>query len=247
METAILRKKISLLDPSTDAHIKQVLHKVISQEGELLDPLLKEELRSLFLNFFARLCKEEGVSHLSHLEDENSLKDHLPDTVANWLTVLSEIFSARCSVDRVEDPLFTAAVLLIRLHEWITLNYERRFVYGNEMEEAAEKRFLRLENEMDLIGDKDEIVYQVMDALSGFCSNYWFQEQDMIPGVNTYYLRIDFDYGQGVRSLEIGMRSVLIDQVKFRALCPDQHILAHILESLLSFSTIGISPSNNYI
>ncbi len=247
METAILKKKISLLDPSTDTQIKKVLHNVISQEGELFDPLLKHELKSLFLNFFARLCKEEGVSSLSRPEDENSLKDHLPDTVANWLTVLSEIFSARCTVDRVEDPLFTAAVLLIRLHEWITFNYERRFVYGNEIEGAAEKRFLRLENEMDLIGDKDEIVYQVLDALSGFCSNYWFHEQEMLPGVNTYYLRIDFDYGQGVRNLKIGVKSTLIDQVKFRALCPDEHILAHILESLLSFSTIGISPSDNYI
>ncbi len=246
MEITVFKKKIDLLARPEDRPLKEALSDVLSQSvpGTFA---IRDQLKSLFVKSFARLCREEGIENLSSPDHEEALKDRLPDTVANWLTVLSEILSEGTPSQRVEDPAFTAAVLLLRLYEWINWNYDRRLIYGSQLEQEAEKRFEGLENEMDLLGDKDEILAQTMDSLSGFCSNFWIDESSLLPGVRTYFVRVDFDYGQGVKGLQVGIKSVLFDQVKIRALCPDQHILSHILESLLQFSSLGISPSGNYI
>ncbi len=246
MEITVFKKKIDLLNRPEDSNLKEALTDVLSQSLPGTQPTM-DRLKSLFVKSFARLCREEGIENLSSQDHEEALKDRLPDTVANWLTVLSEILSEGQSGQRVEDPAFTAAVLLLRLHEWINWNYDRRLIYGSQLEQEAEKRFEGLENEMDLLGDKDEILAQTMDSLSGFCSNFWIDEPSLLPGVKTYFVRVDFNYGQGIKTLQIGIKSVLFDQVKMRAICPDQHILSHILESLLQFSSIGISPSDNYI
>ncbi len=246
MEPVILEKKIALLDPSTDGHVKDVLQAVVNSQQQA-SKVLEQHLKPLFLRFFARLCQEEGVARLSTANQEKSLKDRLPDTVANWLTVLSEILTSRIPSERVVDPVYTSSVLLLRLHEWINWNYDRRFIYGDKIEQEAERHFGRLENEMDLLGDKDEILSLTIDGLSAFCTNYWIDQANLLPGVKTYFINVKFDYGRGQRSLQLGIRSVLVDQVKFRALCPDQHILAHLLENLIALSSIGISPSNNYI
>ncbi len=246
MESAIFRKKVELLDPDREKDLKNALEAVASNP-DTSSALIKERLEPLFLSFFARLCKEEGVKNISSNQDEMALKDRLPDTVANWLTVLSEIFSSAHVHPRVSDPTATAAILLLRLYEWICWNYDRRLIYNDYIESEAEARFSQLENEMDLLGDKDEILSQVLDSLSGFCSNYWIDEKNLFPGVKTYYVHVDFDYGQGVRTLRIGLKSVLVDQVKLRALCQDQHILSHILESMLVHSSIGNFTPGNYI
>ena len=246
MESAVFRKKVELLDPEREKNLKTALE-AVATNPDTSSLLIKEKLEPLFLSYFARLCKEEGVKNISTFQDEMALKDRLPDTVANWLTVLSEIFSSSQVNSRVSDPAATAAILLLRLYEWINWNYDRRLIYNDTIETEAEAKFSQLENEMDLLGDKDEILSQVLDSLSGFCSNYWIDEKNLYPGVKTYYLHINFDYGQGPRTLRLGLKSVLVDQVKLRALCQDQHILSHILESMLAYSTIGNFPPGNYI
>ena len=247
MEPVILKKKMELLDPATDGHVREALEAALSSDQTLIQALPKY-LNPLFLDFFARLCHEEGVDRLTNQEQEKGLKDRLPDTIANWLTVLSEILITDSpSSKRVADPVYTATVLLLRLYEWINLNYDRRFIYGLEVEKEAERLFQTLENEMDLIGDKDEILAQGLQGLSGFCGNYKINHSTLLPGVKTYFVEVEFDYGKGPRFLNIGIKSVLVDQVKFRALCSDQHILAHILENLFALSSIGISTPGNYI
>ena len=246
MEPIILKKKVELLDPVTDGYVKEVLEAALSSDLPLIQTVSKH-LNPLFLDFFARLCREEGVDRLTNQEQEKGLKDRLPDTVANWLTVLSEILTVTPPPKRVTDPVYTATVLLLRLYEWINLNYDRRFIYGLEVEQKAERLFQTLENEMDLIGNKDEILAQSLEGLSGFCEKYTINHSTLLPGVKTYFVNVEFDYGKGPRFLNIGIKSILVDQVKFRALCSDQHILAHLLENLFALSSIGISTPGNYI
>ncbi len=244
MDPVILKRKLELLDPATDGHVKGVLEAALFSDRPVKQ-LFQEHLHPLFLGFFARLCKEEGIDRLTTSKQEKDLQDRLPDTVANWLTVLSEILGL--ASDRVADPAYTAIVLLLRLHEWINLNYDRRFVYGLQLEQEAERLFQTLENEMELLGDKDEILALTLDGLSAFCKEYQIDHSSLLPGVKTYFANVTFDYGKGPRTLRIGIQSTLVDQVKFRALCPDQHILAHLLENLFALSSIGISPPSNYI
>ncbi len=244
MERTIFKKKIELLRPETDLIIKNALSKVLNYKDfqETLN-----SLRDVFISFYASLCKEEGIESIKNYNEEMALKDRVPDTIANWLTVLSEIFSGNCSIERVLDPIDTAAILLLKLREWSCLNYEGRFLYGEDIENEAKLGFSHLESEMDLLGDKDEILTLVLDSLKGFCSDYEIDFESLLPGVKTYFLQVKFNYGHGERSIVIGLKSVAFDHVKFRAYSKDQHILAHIFESLTMLSHIGNSSPDNYI
>ena len=243
MEQAIFKKKTQLLDPGTDGHLKEALLNVLEYDNS--QEVLKK-LRNIFISSYAFLCQQEGIKSIKNYNEEMALKDRVPDTIANWLTVLSGIFSGTSSIERVLDPVETAAILLLKLREWSCLNYEGRFLYGQDVENEASLRFNRLETEMDLLGDKDEILTLVLDSFKGFCANYEIDLETLLPAVTTYFVRVKFNYGHGERSLIIGLKSVAFDHVKFRAYSKDQHILSHIFESLTILSHIGKTPPDNY-
>ncbi len=244
MEKEIFEKKLTLLNSQRDHGLKEALFLAYKRpfDRDILDNLRKE-----FISIYATIAKEEGLPSISTPEDEEALKDRVPDTIANWITVLSEIFSGAETAKRIIDPVDTAAILLLKIYEWIGLNYQGRFLYGEKLEKEAEKGFYSLEAEMDLLGDKDEIISLVLENLNAFCSHFEIDKERLLPGVRHYYLEVLFNYGSGERILRIGIKSMIFDQVKFRAYCPDQHILSHIFEALANLSAIGNPNPESYI
>ena len=244
MEREIFERKLALLGDQKDQGLKEALFSATKGSP---DSHALEALKNEFISVYAIIAKEEGLPSISTPEDEESLKDRVPDTIANWLTVLSEIFSGAETAKRIIDPVDTAAILLLRLNEWIALNYQGRFLYGERLEKEAEKGFYSLESEMDLLGDKDEILSMVLEHLHAFCPGYRIDRERLFPGVRYYYLEVLFDYGAGERALKMGIKSVIFDQAKLRAYCPDQHILSHIFEALANLSAIGNPNPESYI
>lgn len=244
MEKEIFEKKLTLLNSHRDHSLKEALFLASKRP---FDRGILDKLRKEFISIYATIAKEEGLPSISTLEDEESLKDRVPDTIANWLTVLSEIFSEAETAKRIIDPVDTAAILLLRLNEWIALNYQGRFLYGERLEKEAEKGFYSLESEIDLLGDKDEILSMVLEHLHAFCPGYRIDRERLFPGVRYYYLEVLFDYGAGERALKMGIKSIIFDQAKLRAYCADQHILSHIFEALANLSAIGNPNPESYI
>jgi hypothetical protein len=125
-----------------------------------------EPLGELFFAALADCCLNEGLRGYSTPEDEAALKDRLPDTVANWITALSAIFSGHGGDGRFIRPEETAGILLLRLLEWKQLNYQGDLLYGRAYEEGLKRRFKALAHEFEMWGDMDEACHMFLNGLS---------------------------------------------------------------------------------
>lgn len=155
----LIRTKLGYLTSTRDCHLKKTLQLIVEDDAGW-----RVAARSMLLDMMEMINRNEGLSlPLPAALDE--LGDLVPAHVANIIHELNALLWSGPSLVR-EEERETPAFLLLKVAEWMALNYEGRCLYGEAVEQEARRLYERAgSGGMTVWGDKDEIWAAIQDIM----------------------------------------------------------------------------------
>ncbi len=224
----LVRTKLSYLTSDKDQNLKNTLQEILDTSSAMKGRW-QIPAQGLFFDMLEMINRNEGLDLPSPSAFE-VLGDHIPAHIANILQELSELLSA-ASRESMEGQHETSVYLLLKVAEWVNMNYENRCLYGETMEEEAGRLFEQATERLMVWGDKDEIWSALEDILIQWGLGEFMAGAHAVLGCRTYGLVIDgIDVSTVLHSanwegnevpettsLVVGLRTEAVDQTLVQA------------------------------